>query len=166
MFGGRTRLRTPAVLRLAVLGLVYVLLPRGVGAWDDPLTQVGEADIEEGSRARVGQIFVVGNQSLRQDIILQRVPLYPGGTFTPEDLRRAERNLADLNLFEVNVQGDLTPTVTVLSEDGKGEFKDILISVREKPTARLQWRIRAGLRAASAAWLNGPAAGLAEVLAE
>jgi hypothetical protein len=162
MFGDRTRLRT-AVLSLAVLGLVY-LLPQGAGARNDPLTQ--DDSIEEGPRPRVGQIFIVGNQSLHQDVILQRVPLAPGGTFTPEDLRQAERNLADLNLFEVSAQGDPTPTVAVLSEDPRGEYKDILINVREKPTARLQWRIRLGLRAASAAWLHGPAAGVAEALAE
>ena len=61
-------------------------------------------------------------------MILKEVPLYPGAVLTYLDLRRAERNLVDLDLFEGK------PAVEVLNADGP--YADILIRVREKPPAK------------------------------
>jgi hypothetical protein len=161
----RSRFRT--VVNLALLCLAF-LWPRGAEAWNDPLAPDDRAPagaaVEEVPRVYVGQIILVGNQSLPQSVILQRLPLSSGAPFSADHLRRAERSLADLNLFEVNGRDDRTPSVAVLNPESKGESRDILVSVREKPTARLQWHIAVGLRAASAAWLTGLPAGVAEAL--
>ncbi|HKB38441.1 MAG TPA: outer membrane protein assembly factor BamA, partial [Gemmataceae bacterium] len=94
-------------------------------------------EIEERRPARVGEIFVVGNEVTRQNVILRQVPLYPGQVLTFPDLRVAERNLARLNIFEVNPETGVRPTVTVIDPDGDSEFKNILVQVQETRTGAI-----------------------------
>ena len=94
-------------------------------------------DVQERPPARVGQIFIVGNEVTRQNVILRQVPLFPGQTLTYPDLRLAEKNLARLNIFEMNPQTGLRPTVQVIDPEGPGEYKDVMISVNETQTGSL-----------------------------
>jgi hypothetical protein len=88
---------------------------------------------------RVGQIFVVGNESTPQCVILRRVPLFPGDVLNPGDLRRAENNLARLPwLFVVNK--DVHPTVQILDPKRASEYKDILVTVQERRLTPHLWR--------------------------
>lgn len=80
--------------------------------------------------ARVGQIFVTGNTRTPTSEILKHVPLFPGQILDYSSLKVAEKNLAALNLFVVDPQKGIRPTVTVIQSDG--EFKDILIQVQQK----------------------------------
>ncbi|HXG10251.1 MAG TPA: outer membrane protein assembly factor BamA [Gemmataceae bacterium] len=91
-------------------------------------------EIQERPPARVGQIFIVGNEVTRQNVILRQVPLFPGQILTYPDLRVAERNLARLNIFEVNPETGVRPTVTVINPEEDSEFKDILVTVQETRT--------------------------------
>jgi outer membrane protein assembly factor BamA len=104
---------------------------------DRPGEVVINYEVQERPPARVGQVFVVGNEVTRQNVILRQVPLYPGQPLTYPDLRVAERNLAKLNIFEVKPETGVRPTVTVLDPDTDNEFKDILVQVQETQTGSL-----------------------------
>jgi len=101
--------------------------------------------------ARVGQVFVVGNERTKQNVILRQVPLFPGQVLTYPDLRLAEKNLARLNIFEASPDGAVRPTVTVLDPDLESEFKDLLVTVQEASTGSLLF----GVGVNSDAGMNG-----------
>jgi outer membrane protein assembly factor BamA len=82
--------------------------------------------------ARVGQIFLTGNEWISDKSILAHIPLSPGQVLTFPDLQRAEKNLVDLGLFVVDPATGVHPTITVLDREGDCVYKDILITVKEK----------------------------------
>jgi outer membrane protein assembly factor BamA len=47
--------------------------------------------VQERPPNRVGQVFVVGNEWTRQNVILRQVPLFPGQVLTYPDIRRRRR---------------------------------------------------------------------------
>ncbi len=94
-------------------------------------------EVMERPPAKVGQIYVVGNERTKQNVILRQVPVYPGQTLSYPDLRVAERNLARLQLFETSPDGAVRPTVTVLDPDSDKEFKDLMVQVQETTTGSL-----------------------------
>jgi len=108
-------------------------------------------EVFERPPARVGQVFVVGNERTKQNVILRQVPLYPGQVLTYPDLRLAEKNLARLNIFETSPDGAVKPSVTVLDPDVESEFKDLLVTVQEASTGSLLF----GVGVNSDAGLNG-----------
>ena len=89
---------------------------------------------EPRKQARVGEIYIVGNEVTRQNVIMRQIPLYPGQLLTYPDLHVAERNLSRLNIFEANPEAGIRPTVTVLDPDSDSEFKNILVQVQETRT--------------------------------
>jgi outer membrane protein assembly complex protein YaeT len=117
---------------------------------DRPGEVVVNYEIQERPPARVGQIFISGNEVTKQNVILRQVPLYPGQVLTYPDLRVAERNLAKLNIFEMKPDQGIRPTVTVL-DDNDTEFKDLLINVHETQTGSLLF----GIGVNSDSGLNG-----------
>jgi outer membrane protein assembly complex protein YaeT len=98
-------------------------------------------EVEEKPTARVGQIFIVGNTTTRQNVILRQVPLFPGQVLSYPALADAERNLAKLGIFEVNPETGVRPQVTVLDPDSDSPYKDILINVQETRTGSLMFGI-------------------------
>jgi outer membrane protein insertion porin family len=95
-------------------------------------------EVTEYPQARVGQIFIAGNERTRQHVILRQLPLYPGQLLTYPDLRTAERNLQRLGIFETSQDGNIKPTVTVIDPDDKDKaYKDILVTVQEANTGSL-----------------------------
>jgi outer membrane protein assembly complex protein YaeT len=100
-------------------------------------------EVEEKPPARVGQIFIVGNERTKQNVILRQLPLYPGQILTYPDLKQAERNLARLNIFEATPDGAIRPTVTVLDNplDPDNPVKDILVTVQEANTGSLMFGV-------------------------
>ncbi len=100
-------------------------------------------EVEEKPPARVGQIYIVGNERTRQNVILRQLPLYPGQVLTYPDLKQAERNLARLGIFESTPDGAMKPTVTVLDNpaDPDNPVKDILVNVQESNTGSLMFGV-------------------------
>ena len=89
---------------------------------------------------RIGQIFIVGNEFTRQDVILDAVNVYPGQVLNKADLRAAEKNLERLNIFKpggVEIKAIDDPA------NPESEYKDVLITIEETPTAR--WRLMTGV---------------------
>jgi outer membrane protein insertion porin family len=109
--------------------------------YPDPGVCLVKYEVQEKPPARVGQVFIVGNEVTRQNVILRQVPLYPGQILTYPDLRQAERNLARLNIFEANGESGVRPTVTVINPDDDNEFKDILVQVQETRTGSLMFGV-------------------------
>jgi len=93
---------------------------------------------DEKPPARVGQIFIVGNEVIPQRVILARLPLYPGQLLTYPDLRAAERKLGRLRLLGID------SSVKVL-DPGASEFNDILVTVQEPAIAHRLVRIPANI---------------------
>ncbi len=105
------------------------------------LEQPGEVAVhyvvQERPPWKVGNIIIVGNERTRQNVILRQIPLFPGQILTSPDLRLAEKNLAKLNIFEMNPSTGVRPTVTVIDPDSDTEFKDLLVQVQETTTGSL-----------------------------
>jgi outer membrane protein assembly complex protein YaeT len=117
--------------------------PIPVYSQDKPGMVAVNYEVEEKPPARVGQIFIVGNDRTMQNVILRQLPLYPGQILTYPDLKQAERNLARLNIFEATPDGAIRPTVTVLDNplDPDNPVKDILVTVQEANTGSLMFGI-------------------------
>ncbi len=95
--------------------------------------------------ARVGQIFIIGNEVTPDTLILDQLPLHPGQVMSFKDLKAAERNLY-LNLQGVGL------IVQVLDPDEKSQYKDILVKVQETPVLTF---LLVGLPGALASRLRG-----------
>jgi outer membrane protein assembly complex protein YaeT len=93
-------------------------------------------DVQERPPSRVGQIFIVGNEVTRQNVILRQIPLYPGQVLTYPDLKTAEANLNRLGIFTDPATG-AHPSVSVIDPDTDSPFKDILVQVQEQRTGSL-----------------------------
>jgi outer membrane protein assembly factor BamA len=81
------------------------------------------ANAQVGQDARVGRVFIIGNEKTSDDLILKAIQLSPGQIFTDADLRKAEQNLKRLNLFEA---------ATTAVVEAHGDLKDVLVTVKEK----------------------------------
>lgn len=92
--------------------------------------------MEDKPLAYVGEVIIVGN-TVTQDRVIRRMlqGLQPGQLLHYPELRDAERNLARLNIFEMNPELGVRPTVQDLP--GPGPFKDILVKVQETRTGSL-----------------------------
>lgn len=101
----------------------------------------GEVDvkyeIEERPPSQVGEIIIIGNTVTRDSVIRRQIPLYPGQLLTYPEMRVAEANLARLNIFDVNPEMGIRPTVTVIDPDSDNPVKDILVNVQETQTGSL-----------------------------
>jgi hypothetical protein len=95
---------------------------------DVPLPQDNEKGRRQSGQAaqpeaRLGDIRIVGNEKTSDDVILKAIPFSPGEILSDAGLRKAERNLKRLNLFE-------RAAVTVI--ESPGDYKDVLVTVKEK----------------------------------
>ena len=84
------------------------------------------AKLKEKPPARVGQIFLIGNEKISDTTILEQLPFCPGQILSYPDLSIAEQNLSRLKGLKSK------PIVTVIDQEGDSEFKDIEITVEEK----------------------------------
>jgi outer membrane protein assembly complex protein YaeT len=98
-------------------------------------------DVLERPPANVGQIFIVGNTTTRQNVILRQLGIYPGQPLSYPELRQAEKNLAKINLFENDPEKGIHPSVTVIDPEVDSPFKDILVNVQETRTGSLLFGI-------------------------
>ncbi len=113
------------VTRLSVAFLMVLSVARG-GARSETFT-LPEDPVSGAEVVRVGRIIIEGNTSTPDWIIIQKLSLYPGQVVSPCDLTLAEMNLARVNLFQMR------PVITILEPEKGAEFKDILITVTERP---------------------------------
>jgi outer membrane protein assembly complex protein YaeT len=95
--------------------------------------------VEERPPIRVGEIYIVGNEVTRQNVILRQFPngLLPGQIMSIPDLRVVERKLAQLNIFEMSPENGIRPTVEIIDREGDSLCKDLLVRVQETRTGSL-----------------------------
>jgi outer membrane protein assembly complex protein YaeT len=100
-------------------------------------------EIFERPPAKVGTIYIVGNEVTKQSVILRELPdgLSPGQVLQYPDLRIAERNLIKRNIFENNPETGVRPSVEVLNREGDEEYKDLLVRVQETKTGSLMFGV-------------------------
>jgi RNA polymerase sigma factor (sigma-70 family) len=79
---------------------------------------------------RIGEVIIRGNEKVAEATIRAKVHLHPGQLLRYEDLRLAEKKLAESGLFNVDPDRGIPPTVTVI--ESNSEYKDVLITVQEK----------------------------------
>jgi len=79
--------------------------------------------------ARVGQIFIVGNEITRANVILRPVNLFPGQTLRYPDLAEAQRNVATLGIFK---RGSVTAEDDPVNP--ASEYKNVFVNVEEMRT--------------------------------
>jgi RNA polymerase sigma factor (sigma-70 family) len=82
--------------------------------------QTSAPDSAEKKSARVGEIIIVGNTKTAASVLLKKIPLYPGAVLDHQALRTVEKNLAAFD-----------PTITVVENSDRPDFKDILVTVKE-----------------------------------
>jgi outer membrane protein assembly complex protein YaeT len=106
---------------------------------DNPGIVTVNYEVQDSPPARVGQIYIIGNERTRDNVILRQIPLYPGQILTYPDLLIAERNLKRLNIFEVSPDGAVRPTLFVREDprDPNNPVKDIEVRVQEASTGSL-----------------------------
>ena len=91
-------------------------------------------EVIERPPARVGQVFIVGNERTQDHVILRQVPEFPGQVLSYPDLRLAQHNLERLGIFKPGA-------VDVTAEDDPNnpdsEYKNIFVKVQEDNTGSL-----------------------------
>jgi outer membrane protein insertion porin family len=93
--------------------------------------------VNEQAPAKVGQVIIVGNDVTQDRVIRRVLGLYPGQTLRYPELRIAERDLARLNIFDVNAEQGIRPTVEALPSPDDSEFRDVLVTVKEAHTGSI-----------------------------
>jgi outer membrane protein insertion porin family len=91
--------------------------------------------VQEQPQSYVGEVIIVGNTVTQDRVIRRMLGFYPGQVLRYPELRVAERDLARLNIFEMNPELGIRPTVQAL--DSPGPFKDVLVKVQETRTGSL-----------------------------
>jgi outer membrane protein assembly complex protein YaeT len=99
-------------------------------------------EVKEDKPKRVGQIWIVGNERTKQNVILRQVELYPGQILSYPAIRLAEKNLAKLGIFKSSPNGG-GPKIEVVDNplDPDSEYKDIIIHLEEDNTGSLMFGV-------------------------
>src|SRR6185436_6901047 len=82
-----------------------------------------------------GEVYIVGNTVTQDRVIRRMLGLYPGQVLRYPELKIAEQQLARLNIFEMDPQMGVRPTVQAI--EGPNQYKDILVKVQETRTGSL-----------------------------
>ena len=94
-------------------------------------------EVEEMPPAKVGNVFIVGNDVTQDRVIRRVIQVYPGQDLRYPELRLAENDLARLGIFNTDPEKGIRPTLAVLETDSP--YKDILVQVQEQPTGSLMF---------------------------
>ncbi len=126
---------------VTILALAYSALVVSGTALGRPDEKVPKPRIVP--QRRIGQIFIVGNERTRQNVILDAIRLSPGEVLRDADLRQAEQKLAKLGIFRNDPVKRIRPTISVIQPDDESEYKDLLVIVEE--TSTCSFRFMGGL---------------------
>ena len=74
-------------------------------------------EVKEDPPARVGQIYIIGNDRTMMNVILRQVGLYPGQVLSYPEIRLAEKNLARLGIFKSSPEGGGEPTIIEVEDN-------------------------------------------------
>lgn len=91
--------------------------------------------VQDQPQSYVGTVDIIGNTVTKDRVIRRMLGFYPGQVLRYPELRNAERDLARLNIFEMNPELGIRPTVTAL--ENPTPYKDVLVRVQETRTGSL-----------------------------
>jgi outer membrane protein assembly complex protein YaeT len=95
-------------------------------------------EVQERGPDIVGEIHIEGNTVTKDRVIRRVLQLEPGQTLQYPLVRAGERDLAKLQIFEVNPEKGIRPTITVLEPpDPDNPVKDIRVQVQETYTGSI-----------------------------
>jgi outer membrane protein assembly complex protein YaeT len=98
-------------------------------------------EIIERPEVHVGQVMIIGNEVTQDRVIRHEIQLFPGQVLTYPELKLAEARLARRNIFEMDPEKGVRPTVQVLEPDSESTIKDILVQVKETHTGSLMFGV-------------------------
>ena len=85
--------------------------------------------------AKVGKIYIVGNEVTQDRVILRLLGLYPGQTLRYPEIEDRRGQPGPVQPVRTSRGRTPSPTITVLeSKDDYGVYKDILVTVKETQT--------------------------------
>lgn len=84
---------------------------------------------------KVGQIFVVGNEVIPDEVIRAELGFYPGQLACLAQLQAAEIRLARRGLFHVDPESGEMPSVRTVRDHPSDGYFDIVVQVKELPDA-------------------------------
>lgn len=88
-------------------------------------------EVREASHAYVEKIIFVGNDYTHDNVLRREIPIQEGDAYDAQKIKKAERNLKDLNYFK-NVQVDTEPGTA-------SDQVRVIIKVEEQPTGELMF---------------------------
>jgi outer membrane protein assembly factor BamA len=89
--------------------------------------------------ALVGTVYIVGSDRTINNVITRQLPIYPGQILTYPKPKKAETDVAVLDVFESSTNSPKV-TVRVNATNPDNEFKDSLVKVQEwKPGIPIFW---------------------------
>jgi outer membrane protein assembly factor BamA len=98
----------------------------------DALAQTDANDLTP----RVGNIYIIGNDRTREDVIRRQLRIYPGQILNYPEVRISEKNLERLGIFATGPEKGQKPTIEVLPQnDPNNPFHDVLVHVQETDTS-------------------------------
>jgi outer membrane protein insertion porin family len=101
---------------------------------DAPGVCTVQYEVVERPPSRVGQVFIIGNERTRQNVILRQVPEYPGQILSYPDLLVAKHNLERLGIFK---PGSVEVTAQDDPINPDSEYKNVFINLEEDNTGSL-----------------------------
>lgn len=84
-----------------------------------------EIHLQEGPQAHIGKILIEGNNLTHEDVIRRELRTLPGDKFSKTKLQRSHRELAQLNIFEPDIEIQAFPSTK--------DTVDIKYKVKERP---------------------------------
>jgi outer membrane protein assembly complex protein YaeT len=91
---------------------------------------------------RVGTIEIEGNTVTKDRVIRRVLQIYPNEVLSYPHVRQSERDLARLNIFEVNPAEGIRPEIIVEdSPDPNNPYKNVRVRVKEQPTGSLMFGV-------------------------
>jgi outer membrane protein assembly factor BamA len=109
-----------------------------LACWFTVSANAAPYEVSEKPPLRIGEVIIVGNTVTKDEVIRKTIALQPGQILCYPELRLAEINLMRLGIFEVDPARGVRPTVELL--DGDGDYRDILVTVRETHTGGVHFK--------------------------
>jgi outer membrane protein insertion porin family len=91
---------------------------------------------QEGAKTFINRILPVGNENVKNESILESIPIKPGQLLQADQLTESERNLYATDAFR---QANITTEPAGTKDDGSGELRDVFINIEESPPRILSY---------------------------
>ena len=95
--------------------------------------------VREGTKKRLRDIAIVGNEGTRDAVIRRELSVFPGEVLDAVELSRSAERLLGLQYFGDRATGDPGVDMTLSPVPGEADLVDLEVSVREGSTGQFLW---------------------------